>query len=228
MRPKRGEAGLTAEQIKAAARRQMAEQGTAGVSLRGIGRELGVTAPAIYNYFSRLDDLITELIMDAFNHLSAALRAAEQAQAGAPVARRLLAVLLAYRAWAVQQPEEFALIFGTPIPGYHAPTERTQPAAQGVFTVILALLAEAHAQNQLCLPPGQPDLPAELEIRLPGDAPPLPPTVLYIGMAGWYRIHGLLMLELFGHTRQMILQPEVYYEYECRNLLQTFGLDRSI
>jgi AcrR family transcriptional regulator len=228
MRPKRGEVGLTAEQIKATARQQMAQQGAAGVSLRGIGRELGVTAPAIYNYFARLDDLITELIIDAYNHLAAALRAAALAQPDAPVARRLLDVLLTYRAWAVAHPEEFALIFGTPIPGYHAPSERTQPAAQGIFTVILGLLVEASAHNQLCLPPGQPALPNGLALALPDGAPALPPNVLYVGLAGWYRIHGMIMLELFGHLATAMNQPALFYEHECRTLLRTFGLDLTM
>jgi AcrR family transcriptional regulator len=228
MRPKKGEAVLTAEQIKDTARRQMAAQGAAGVSLRGIGRELGVTAPAIYNYFPRLDDLITELIFDAYNHLSGALRAASQANQQQTLPARLFAVLHEYRAWAMQHPEEFALIFGTPIPGYHAPAERTLPAARGVFAVILELLAQASAQGQLRLPAAQPPLPPELSLSLdlPGSTGLLPPGVLYVGLSGWYRIHGMIMLELFGHTPAMIPQPAVFYDYEVCNLIQEFGMER--
>ena len=83
-RPKRElgrERSDTITQIKAVARQQMAEHGTAGLSLRGIAREMGITAPAIYNYFPRLDDLITALIVDAFTALADAMEAAEAAEA---------------------------------------------------------------------------------------------------------------------------------------------------
>jgi AcrR family transcriptional regulator len=226
MRPKRGEAVLTAEQIKATARLQMAAQGAAGVSLRGIGRELGVTAPAIYNYFPRLDDLITALIVDAYSQLAGSLRAARQACAQQELEQQLLAVLLAYRAWAIEHPHEFALIFGTPVPGYHAPVERTRPAAQGVFAVILELLAQAYVRGMLHLPASQPGLPPGLTIALPASAPALPPAVLYTGLAGWYRIHGMILLELFGHTTSLINQPEQFYEYELLNLIEAFGMPR--
>ena len=80
-RARRGEGSTTAAAIKATARRQMAAHGTAGLSLRAIARELDITAPAIYNYFPRLDDLITALIVDAFNALADAMEAAEAAEA---------------------------------------------------------------------------------------------------------------------------------------------------
>ena len=64
------------EAIKATARQQMAAQGTAGLSLRAIARDLGMTAPAIYHYFPRLEDLITALVVDAFNGLADAMETA--------------------------------------------------------------------------------------------------------------------------------------------------------
>jgi AcrR family transcriptional regulator len=227
VRPKQGETTLTAEQIKAVARSQMALQGAAGVTLRGIARALGVTAPAIYNYFPRLDDLYTALIVDAYNRLADAVAAGEQACAGQPPAPRLLSALLAYRAWAMANPAEFALIFGTPIPGYHAPAHLTAPAAQRVFAVILAILAEAHQRGELHAPPGQPPLPDDLRVELPATVPPvegLPPFVVYVGVAGWVRIHGAIMLELFGHTPEMVTDPVAFYRYEVTNLMRAFGL----
>ena len=82
----------------------MAEHGTAGLSLRGIGREMGITAPAIYNYFPRLDDLITALIVDAFTALADAIEAAEVAVQSEAPGTKILASCLAYREWAMAHP----------------------------------------------------------------------------------------------------------------------------
>ena len=127
-RPKRElgrERSATIAQIKAVARQQMAEHGTAGLSLRGIGREMGITAPAIYNYFPRLDDLITALIVDAFTALADAIEAAELAVQSETCGPKILASCLAYREWAITHPVDFQLIYGNPISGYVAPADIT-------------------------------------------------------------------------------------------------------
>ena len=132
-RPKRElgrERSTTIAQIKAVARQQMAEHGTAGLSLRGIAREMSITAPAIYNYFPRLEDLITALIVDAFTDLAEAMEAAEAAEESERPYHKILALCLAYREWAIGNPTVFQLIYGNPIPGYHAPEEVTIPLAR--------------------------------------------------------------------------------------------------
>ena len=117
------------ERIKETAWRQIAEKGAATLSLRAIARELGITAPAIYNYFPRRDDLVTALIVDAFTSFGQAQK--ESDQPGRSPAERLRILGMAYRDWAMKYPQRYHLIFGTPIPGYHAPAEITLPAAAG-------------------------------------------------------------------------------------------------
>ena len=109
-------------QIKAVARQQMADHGTAGLSLRGIGREMGISAPAIYNYYPRLDDLITALIVDAFNALADAIEAAEAGTPGETCGQKILAMCLAYRQWAVEHPVDFQLIYGLSLIHISEPT----------------------------------------------------------------------------------------------------------
>src|SRR5262245_33076145 len=111
----------TRSQILDIARKQMAEHGTAGLALRAIAREMDVTAPAIYRYFPSLDDLITELILENFNALADALEAASNSLPENDYAGRIMAVLMAYRQWALDHPIDFQLIYGNPIPGYVAP-----------------------------------------------------------------------------------------------------------
>jgi len=206
----------------------MAEYGTAGLSLRGIARELDVTAPALYNYYARLDDLITALIVDAYTALAEVLEAADAGQPRARHADRLMAVLLAYREWAMAHPVDFSLIYGNPIPGYRAPAEATTPPARRGFAVILAILAEALASGELQPQPEHLHQPPDLHVRLPSagetQAEPVPPAVIYLGVMGWTRIHGMIMLELFNHTDTLVDNHAAFYRHEVESLLRSIGL----
>jgi AcrR family transcriptional regulator len=103
--------------IKQHARQLMAEEGTAGLSIRGIAKMMEVTPPAIYHYFASLEDLITTLIAEDFNGLADALEAARDASSAATAGGKLLEVVVAYRQWALDHPVDFQLIYGNPIPG---------------------------------------------------------------------------------------------------------------
>ena len=63
-------------EVKQAALRQLAESGPAGLSISAIGKQLGVSGPALYRYFASRDELLTELVIDAYHDLADALRAA--------------------------------------------------------------------------------------------------------------------------------------------------------
>jgi AcrR family transcriptional regulator len=214
--------------IKAAARQQMAERGTAGLSLRGVARELDITAPAIYNYFPRLDDLITALIVDAFSALAEAMREAEAGMASGSPADRIEAIALAYRAWAVAHPVDFQLIYGNPIPGYVAPAEITAPLALSAFLGIFREYVAAYSGGQLTLPEEYARPPKEIETilaRLQRDSgEPVPAEVAALLASSWARIHGLVMLELFEHIQPLVGDPAEFYAYEVRALIQRLGL----
>ena len=166
--------------IKAVAQQQMAEHGTAGLSLRGIAREMGITAPAIYNYFPRLDDLITALIVDAFTALADAIEAAESAVESEACGPKILASCLAYREWAIAHPVDFQLIYGNPIPGYVAPAEMTVPLARRPFDGLFRLFLRGLSDRRTGRPGGvrvragrftahfATWLPEATGIRLPG------------------------------------------------------------
>ncbi len=82
----------TIDEIKEIARRHIAEKGAAALSLRAIAREMGMTSPALYRYFASRDDLVTALIVDAYNSLADALEAARDACEEADHAGRLAAI----------------------------------------------------------------------------------------------------------------------------------------
>lgn len=205
-------------QIKAAARRQMAQHGTAGISLRGIARELGITAPAIYNYFPRLEDLLTALIVDAFNALADAIQAAETAVQSATCGPKILASCLAYREWAVAHPVDFQLIYGNPIPGYVAPAEVTVPLARRPFDGLFRLFLEAYQAGELVIPAEYDPIPASIRAHfadwLPKAGYDFPDALLCLLMSGWARIHGMVMLELFEHLGPVVGDTEAFFRHE--------------
>lgn len=205
-------------QIKSVARRQMAEHGTAGLSLRGIARELGITAPAIYNYFPRLDDLITALIVDAFTDLADAIRAAEATETSELCGPKIIASCLAYRKWAIAHPTDFQLIYGNPIPGYVAPAEITVPLARRPFDGLYRLFLQAYKSGELVIPtaylPVPPSIAAHFAASPPAPPDGFPEVLLCLLMSGWARIHGMVMLELFGHLPPVVGDTAGFYRYE--------------
>lgn len=218
----------TAGAIKQAARQQMAERGTSGLSLRGIARSLGITAPAIYNYFPRLDDLITALIVDAFTALADAIQAAEEAVQSDRCAPKILASCLAYRQWAVAHPVDFQLIYGNPIPGYAAPPEVTVPLARRPFDGLFRLFLQAYQSGELTIPQEYIAVPTTVAAHFAGwqaaAALTFPDPLLCLLMSGWARIHGMVMLELFEHVGPVVGDTAVFYRYEVEAFMRQLGM----
>lgn len=206
----------TTAEIKQVARAQIAKSGAAALSLRAVAAAMGITAPALYRYFPNRDALVTALIVDAFDALGSAIRAAQHAAAGASDSERMFAGLRAYRAWSLAHPAEFALLFGTPIPGYIAPRQMTVPAARRAFAALLEVPLAAAARGEL--PAAPPDEPAvNPEFPLPGD------TYTRL-IEGWATVHGLISLELTGHLAPAIGDPHAAYERAIRHLVDAIGL----
>lgn len=218
-------------EIKTVARRLMAEEGTNGLSIRGIAKVLELTPPAIYHYFPSLDDLITALIVDGFNALADALESAQAHSVAPTAAGQLYDVLLAYRQWAVDHSVDFQLIYGNPIPGYVAPREVTVPAVVRTFVVIIGLIEQALQTGELLAPPHF-SIPAALEAHyrqlIDRDNYPMSTMAMHIAMTGWIRIHGTIMLELFNHIQATVGDVGVFYAFEMRRMLSEFGLELTV
>ncbi|MEU0739787.1 TetR/AcrR family transcriptional regulator [Streptomyces sp. NPDC006134] len=212
--------------IKDEARRQLAAEGAAKLSLRAVARALGMASSALYRYFPSRDDLLTALIIDAYDSLGEAAETAEAAHdAGAeagPV-RRWAAVCEAVRAWALAHPHEYALIYGSPVPGYQAP-EDTLPAASRVGHVLIGIVRDAHRGLGLA----KPRLPAELRpeaVRMAADlAPDLPPEVVAALVAAWAQLFGLVGFELFGQFNRVVEDREVFFRHAVGQLAHGVGL----
>ncbi|MGV1037287.1 MAG: TetR/AcrR family transcriptional regulator [Candidatus Nanopelagicales bacterium] len=128
--------------ILQAARAQLAEQGASTISSRAIARQLGMSSSAIYRYFPSRDELLTVLIIDAYDSLGAFAERTEGKVPRSDIAGRFRAICRAVRNWALDNEHEYFLIYGSPVPGYKAPTDTIAPATR-VATLLLALLVEA-------------------------------------------------------------------------------------
>ncbi|MFJ8145857.1 TetR/AcrR family transcriptional regulator [Streptomyces sp. NPDC096048] len=216
--------------IKDEARGQLAAEGAAKLSLRAVARELGMASSALYRYFPSRDDLLTALIIDAYNSLGEAAEAAETAgdatageTAGAGHVRRWTVVCEAVRAWALAHPHEYALIYGSPVPGYTAPDD-TIPAAARVAHVFMGIVRDAHQGPGLAKPP----LPAELRPeaqRMAADfAPDLPPETVAAFVAAWAELFGLIGFELFGQFNRVVEDRETFFRHAAERLAHGVGL----
>lgn len=221
-RPKKSEQITNlAEAIKETAWKQIAERGASGLSLRAIARELGITAPAIYNHFHRRDDLVTALIVDAYTSLGASQREAISTLPAADFEGRFTALGLAYREWAITYPQRYQLIFGTPIPNYVAPEEITLPVATASLMPLLETIQSFDKANRLRLDRISPAT-VELEAMLTSwqefvEGAEL--EVLYATLVTWSRVHGLVSMEIGNHFPSAIIDPGEIYRREIKNLL---------
>jgi AcrR family transcriptional regulator len=214
------------DEIKEVARRQLASEG-ANLSLRAIARELGMVSSAIYRYYASRDELLTALILDAYNSLG---EAAEQAAASVADREdyrgRWLAVARAIRTWAVARPHEYALIYGSPVPGYVAPQDTVLPSARPVV-VLGAILEDAHTAGRLAptdLERPHRDLGSELAQLAAILAPHVGEVLIARALIAWTELFGAISFELFGRFKNTITDLHLWYEHQSAEMATYLGL----
>jgi AcrR family transcriptional regulator len=227
---------MTAE-ILAVAREHLAKEGAAALSLRSVARDLELAPSALYRYFDGRDALLSALIMSAYESLAAeAERAADRAhEAGTTDLERWLEVPRAARRWALERPHEWALIFGTPVPGYEAPVDTVEPYARAAGALARAV-AEAQSAGRLRsgdstggdtgtgTDTDTDELRQSLAPVAEGLSLDLPVPVMVRFVQAWATVIGIISLEIFGHWRNTILDPEAFFEAAVRNLAADLGL----
>lgn len=187
----------TVEEIKATARRLMAESGTLEARFTDIARAMGMTPPALYRYFADRDSLLTALLDDGYNDLADRLTAGRDAVGPEDAWGRLVSITAAYRAWAHEDHARYALVFGMPIAGYEAPPDgATTAAAKRAMHALEAVLGDAHARGDLRAP--ALDVRGE-ELTEHLSLPGVPPETHQAMMHTWISMHGFVSLEIFGH-----------------------------
>ncbi|GAA0929442.1 TetR/AcrR family transcriptional regulator [Nonomuraea longicatena] len=218
-------AELTKE-ITDLARRQLATDGAGGLSLRAVAREMGMVSSAMYRYFPSRDDLLTALIIDGYNAVGEVAERADDGHDPADRLGRWLGLCHAVRDWALAHPHEYALIYGSPVPGYQAPQE-TLGAAGRAVTVFGRIVADATAAGALRPPPGLPEPPAAvagdartLREILPGETD----TAVFLAVTAWTGLFGWLTMEVFGQFENVIEERRAAFEHTMRNHAALMGL----
>lgn len=228
--PPKTRAENRAEQTRAIldrARAQLADVGPAALSVRQIARDVGMVSSAVYRYFPSRDELLTALIVEAYDELGAAVEAADaRVRRRTDLDKRFLAWATAIRTWALANPHEYALLYGSPVPGYVAP-DATVPAAGRITGALLSLVAESElAQQVLGAPTDRLSAKERAALAPVHDATPSPveDERLLRWLMAWSTVFGHLSLELFGHMHRGILDYDAHFAQVARQLAADLGL----
>jgi AcrR family transcriptional regulator len=216
----RARAELTNE-IKQEARRQLAEAGSAQLSLRAVARALGMASSAIYRYFPSRDELLTALILDAYHALGDAAEGADRPEA--PARERWMLVCAAVREWALEHPHEYALLYGTPVPGYRAPAETVDPGTRVVRRCAEIMLAGRPLRPAL---PGplEPELDAQMRAVAEDAGADLAPEEVARLLMVWSQLFGLVTFEVFGQFTNSADPAGPFFRHACGQMADFLGL----
>ncbi|MFD2466516.1 TetR/AcrR family transcriptional regulator [Amycolatopsis silviterrae] len=194
------------DEIKRHAWEQITEAGLPALSLTAIAKRMSMTVPALYRYFHGRDELITALIRDAFRSLADTVRAA------ADTGTDLLGLAHVIRDWAKADPQRYFLLYGTPVPGYHAPADTT-----AISNEVMEVLIKTGSGS------AEPERPTSFHVHLEshrewveGDA--VATSALRRALSFWTRLHGVLSLELAGHFEGMKFDPGLMIDDELAEL----------
>ncbi len=220
----RARAGLLAD-VSRIARRHLADHGAAGLSVRAIARELGLVSSALYRYYPSRDALLTQLIIESYNELGLAVETAEAACNRADLAGRYRAASHAVRGWAIANPHEYALIYGSPVPGYVAPDDTIDPAVR-VAVVLTGIAADIDATAiALHLPtPLNPLLAHQLDAMSDAVGIEVDREVLVLGVTMWTQLFGMVSFELFGSFKNTFDDANPLFDAHIELGLAALGL----
>lgn len=203
--------------ILASARAQLGTVGPAALSVRAVARDVGLASSAVYRYFASRDDLLTALLVACFDEQGEEVEAAEAAARAVDpddLSGRWSAVAQTFRRWALAHPWDYALLYGSPVPGYEAPVQTVGPATR-VTRVLMGLLADAAAADVPLSNPGEtapgPAFHAAMADLRGFAGVDLPDEVVLAGLAAWSGLVGGVTLEVFGHLDNAVGDREAWF-----------------
>lgn len=202
-------------EVKEAALRQLAEAGPGALSISAIGKHLGVSGPALYRYFASRDDLLTELVIDAYHDLANALAAATSQVTDNSPRGRFEALARAYRRWALAEPHRYRLLFGPPLPGYAAHAQRLVEASWAAMNLLLEVLRALAAGAAA---PAAP-LASELTAWARPHDPRIDAATALRAVLIWSQLHGIVSLEIAGNFASMHIDADQLFEIQLTAIL---------
>jgi AcrR family transcriptional regulator len=223
----------TIREIKRTARRVLVDQGVDGLALRAVARQMGMTAPALYRYFSSREDLVENVVADLYDELCEVLEGVRDAADPATPGVQLLHTARAFRTWATTHHAEFGLLFGSAGEGVLPDDVRVygerpaQLAAARFGSVFAELVARVYLERGFPVPDDgdlEPALLHQLEEWCTKMPVTLPLGVMSVFLSCWIRLYGMVCMEVFGHLRFALEDPEPMFEAELRALSAVLGV----
>ncbi|WP_432570841.1 TetR/AcrR family transcriptional regulator [Kineococcus sp. SYSU DK005] len=211
---------LTAD-ILTAARRQLATSGAAALSVRAVARELGLASSALYRYFATRDELLTALIVQAYDDVADAVEAAVAPRRGRSRRARFTGGCRALRAWALEHPHEYALIHGSPVPGYRGDERTTAAGARAplaLLSVLEGVQAPATARRLA------PQLAEGAARVAAAGGQGVPPVLVVTAAQCWTALLGLVSSELFGQLANTFDPADAFADATIEALADRLGL----
>ncbi|OBK29717.1 TetR family transcriptional regulator [Mycobacterium asiaticum] len=208
-------------------RRHLADHGAAALSLRAIARELGMVSSAVYRYVASRDELLTLLLVDAYSDVADRVDRVRQDGIADWWGDDVIAMAHAMRDWAVAHPARWALLYGSPVPGYHAPAERTVAAGTRVIAAFLDAISVGITTGDIVLTNDSATQPTSSdfgrlrhEYGFPGDDRVLAKCFLL-----WAGVVGAISLEVFGqYGSDTLTDPRSVFDTQIRMLVTTLAL----
>jgi len=212
-------------------RQHLATDGAAALSLRAVARDLGLVSSAVYRYVASRDELLTLLVVDGYDELGDAVDAALERVDPADHARRMRTIGRTAREWAVAEPATYALLFGSPVPGYEAPAERTTGPGTRVVRRLVEVWEDAWTAGRMTRP-DEPVGPRRLARDLARIRRELglsvPDAVVARGMLAWAALFGCVSFEVFGqYGADTFSDPKDIFEHHLDALVEAVGLLQS-
>ncbi|XAS67159.1 WHG domain-containing protein [Micrococcaceae bacterium Sec5.7] len=220
-------------------REHLAVRGAAALSLRAVARGLGVVSSAVYRYVESRDELLTLLLIDAYGELGDEVDAAVAAVPEEDFTGQFWALSRAVRAWALREPARYALLFGSPVPGYQAPAERTTAPGTRVIYALMAIFDAAYRAGGLKAEPAgavvvSPAQTAALPPALSADMAAIrselglavPGALLARGSLVWTSLFGAISFEVFGqYGADTFAARDELFDHHLQMLAGVAGLE---
>ncbi|MFE0749577.1 TetR/AcrR family transcriptional regulator [Gordonia sp. NPDC058843] len=213
---------MMTDEIRRLGREHLTTYGAAGLSLRAVARDMGVVSSAVYRYVPSRDELLTMLVVEAYTDIADAVDAAVDAIDPSRRRERLATAAATARAWALTDPARWALLYGSPVPGYSAPGDRTIGPGTRIPVRLLGECAAAHHEGLLRpdLPSPTPEVTADMDAIRDEFALDTPAAVLAAATTLWAVLVGAISLETFGqYGADTFAHPEQLFRLQIEHTL---------
>jgi len=217
------------DEIKSIAWEIAREHGMEDVTVNGIARRMGMTAPAFYSYFKSRDELIRELVIEAYQSFRHTLIIARDSVPESDIAGRIYQVFIAYREWAVTNASMFGLFAGKPVVGFESPDPVVIEEADQVYGVFLMLYEEAWQKGIIKTPGEKVDLPdgyvSDLKKVCEQRSLSFSVELLNLFVKNALLVHGMISMELSGRFSDLATDRSAFYQFQILDILKDFGID---